>query len=111
MKPVRLQRSRAKGSKLTSPNGLPVVVVTRGTKWGNPFATAMDFDAWLRDGNAYHYFQLLPPRPHIDELSRRRLVILESLPAIRGKNLACWCKDGPCHADVLLALANREAQS
>ncbi len=30
------------------------------------------------------------------------------LPALRGKNLACWCAlDQPCHADVLLALANR----
>lgn len=26
----------------------------------------------------------------------------------RGKNLACWCKlDSPCHADVLLKLANK----
>lgn len=26
---------------------------------------------------------------------------------LRGKNLACWCKPGaPCHADVLLTLAN-----
>lgn len=26
---------------------------------------------------------------------------------LRGKNLACWCKSGmPCHADVLLELAN-----
>jgi hypothetical protein len=28
--------------------------------------------------------------------------------ALRGKNLACWCPlDQPCHADVLLELANR----
>jgi len=27
---------------------------------------------------------------------------------LRGKNLACWCAlDQPCHADVLLELANR----
>jgi hypothetical protein len=27
---------------------------------------------------------------------------------LRGKDLACWCKlDEPCHADVLLELANR----
>jgi len=27
--------------------------------------------------------------------------------ALRGKNLACWCAlDQPCHADVLLELAN-----
>lgn len=29
---------------------------------------------------------------------------------LRGKNLACWCPlDQPCHADVLLELANRPA--
>lgn len=27
---------------------------------------------------------------------------------LRGHDLACWCKPGaPCHADVLLELANR----
>jgi hypothetical protein len=26
---------------------------------------------------------------------------------LRGKNLACWCPlDQPCHADVLLEIAN-----
>ena len=26
---------------------------------------------------------------------------------LRGRNLACWCKQGePCHADVLLRVAN-----
>jgi hypothetical protein len=26
---------------------------------------------------------------------------------LRGKNLACWCPEGsPCHADVLLEIAN-----
>ena len=26
---------------------------------------------------------------------------------LRGKNLACWCPfDQPCHADVLLKIAN-----
>ncbi|HEX5183627.1 MAG TPA: DUF4326 domain-containing protein [Allosphingosinicella sp.] len=30
------------------------------------------------------------------------------MPELRGKNLACWCRlDAPCHADVLLELANR----
>ena len=30
------------------------------------------------------------------------------LDELRGKNLACWCKAGtPCHADVLLKLANQ----
>jgi hypothetical protein len=31
------------------------------------------------------------------------------LPELRGKNLACFCKPGePCHADILIELANRE---
>lgn len=30
---------------------------------------------------------------------------------LRGKNLACWCSlDQPCHADVLLKIANSPAQ-
>lgn len=29
------------------------------------------------------------------------------LDGLRGKNLACWCDlDQPCHADVLIELAN-----
>ncbi|MBS7698741.1 MULTISPECIES: DUF4326 domain-containing protein [unclassified Chelatococcus] len=29
--------------------------------------------------------------------------------ALRGKNLACWCTpDQPCHADILLKLANKD---
>ena len=29
---------------------------------------------------------------------------------LRGRDLACWCPlDQPCHADVLLELANGEA--
>ena len=33
--------------------------------------------------------------------------LVEALPRLRGKDLACWCRlDQPCHADVLLELAN-----
>jgi len=29
------------------------------------------------------------------------------VPELRGRDLACWCKPGaPCHADVLLEIAN-----
>jgi hypothetical protein len=34
------------------------------------------------------------------------------LVQLRGKNLACYCRIGqPCHADVLLELANRATRS
>ena len=33
--------------------------------------------------------------------------MIARLPELRGKNLACWCAlDQPCHADVLLDIAN-----
>ena len=33
--------------------------------------------------------------------------VKEIVAALRGKNLACFCPiDQPCHADVLLELAN-----
>jgi hypothetical protein len=42
-------------------------------------------------------------QPHTIEFR----IIAESLHELRGHDLACWCPlDQPCHADVLLALAN-----
>lgn len=41
------------------------------------------------------------------QLGERRAAILSRLPELRGRPLACWCAlDAPCHADVLLELAN-----
>jgi hypothetical protein len=40
-------------------------------------------------------------------LVHHRQCLLNALPALRGKNLACWCKPrDPCHGDVLLEIAN-----
>ena len=41
-------------------------------------------------------------------LEKEKLFILSTLHELKGKNLACWCKPGtPCHADVLLRMANQ----
>ena len=41
----------------------------------------------------------------------RRERLTELMGHLRGKNLACWCPIGsPCHADVLLELANAEPE-
>lgn len=41
------------------------------------------------------------------DIKAARLPIADQLDELRGKNLACWCPlDQPCHADVLLELAN-----
>lgn len=42
-----------------------------------------------------------------DAFAARRAMILSRLPELRGRDLACWCPPGcPCHADVLMRLAN-----
>jgi hypothetical protein len=79
------------------------VYVGRGSRWGNPDrvghpgvpdrATAVERFRWraLRDGH-FPYATLSRQRIRAD---------------LRGKNLACWCPlDEPCHADVLLEIAN-----
>ena len=94
--PVRIQRKRTRGFNLqnASPNGLPVVYVGRPTKWGNPFDNKWMFNHWLKSGSTLC-------------TDSRKNLILGSLEELRGKNLACWCKEGDsCHADVLLELAN-----
>lgn len=95
--PVRVQLRRTKGWRMP-PN---TVKVDRTTRWGNPFRagqwpfyTAADavrhFEKWVRG-----------------DMSMRSAGELPALADLRGKNLACWCKPGdPCHADVLLELAN-----
>lgn len=113
--PVRIQRKRTKGWR--KPEG--AVVVTRGTKWGNPFtiSDARDvghigtdaelaeycvrvFRRWL--GGATLFWEGA-------ESDKARKVMLDHLPDLRGKDLCCFCPlDQPCHADVLLEIANGE---
>lgn len=88
--PERIQRKRSKGWRI--PPG--AVYVGRPTKWGNPFPTAQQYQRWLLAG------------PMTVDDPRHR--ILSDIHELRGKTLACWCAPGsPCHADVLLELANR----
>ncbi len=92
------------------------VYVGRGTKWGNPFIVG---DLWENQGIdrrlAVRLFRyMLQGVPSFaafmfsTSILKNRLEILENIHELRGKNLACWCPlDQPCHADVLLELANK----
>jgi hypothetical protein len=74
------------------------VKVTRPSKWGNQFRVGIDGDAW-ECVKCY--------RASIGGLLRIKIV-----QELRGKNLACWCAlDSPCHADVLLQIANEERKA
>lgn len=123
-KPVRLQLSRVKGFDLQAhslaTNGLPAVNVARPSLFGNPFIhddSAVAVEAYRRHCvRGTQSFEMGPGKLQFaTRLHRNSLhhawpdwLRTEGLPALRGKNLACWCRPGqPCHADVLLDLSNR----
>ncbi len=98
--PTRIQRQRRAGWRM--PEG--AVVVSRPTVWGNPFPASPG-----GNGHATHLYRrwLAGYHPVHDA---RRAEILRRLPELKGKPLACWCAlEDPCHADVLIELANAAA--
>ena len=96
MTPKRIQRKRTKGWRM--PDG--AVYVGRPTKWGNPWAVGDVYDTPEPATRAqvvtwYRGVFMTPSR-------------VEQAKELRGKDLVCWCPlDQPCHADVLLEIANK----
>ena len=114
--PQRIQLSRKRGFNLQAVsmalNGLPAVNCARPGKWGNPYSIVQDVDRnWcvVEGGTAIAWHDLRENAiKHAIEL--HRWMMLEETKAavrneLRGHNLACWCGDGPCHADTLLELS------
>ena len=98
MMPRRVQRSRAKGSKLPP----ATVSVTRPGRFGNPYPTEAQFREALELALRG---ELVPGGQVFDD---RMQEIVRGLPKLRGFNLACFCRVGdPCHGDTLLEFANR----
>ena len=100
--PARLRLSRAKGYNLQrlsqETNGLPAVKVTRPGRWGNPFHVTKELP--LEEAIARYREALLA--------GKLSFAADDVRTQLRGKNLACWCPaGGPCHADILLEIANR----
>lgn len=100
-KPVRLQLSRRKGFDLQKlsreTNGLEVVVVSRPSKWGSPYPLKKESE---RANAIARYRAYLDANEKLGDEARKELA---------GKNLACWCKPGlPCHAEILLRVANSQ---
>ena len=87
--PIRIQRKRTKGWKMPE----NTVYVGRPTKHGNPFTIGVH---GTREDCIEKYKTWAAMRTN---------VIKEQL---KGKNLACFCPlDKPCHADILLKIANQ----
>jgi len=112
--PVRLQLSRRKGFDLQAlslvTNGLPAQGVARPGPWGNPFVvgrngTQDDCVRLYRVLLSGHVAMITAPHPNFQQVAR--VFVAEHIDELKNKNLACWCRAGmPCHADVLLELAN-----
>ena len=124
--PKRIQRKRTKGWTMPP----DAIYVGRPTKWGNPYTFTMmqarldelakvhrgeglrrlgarqmahdAFDSDLRYGPDSRWWWYGPHNGIIQ--------INGNLAALRGHDLACWCKPtDPCHADVLLEIANQRS--
>lgn len=119
--PERIQRKRTKGWKMPR----NAVYVGRPTIFGNPVVVN---ERCTAKNAARQYRKML----RVSQPALAKMIVHEdhspavlagigmilwreklraSLPKLRGKNLACWCPlDQPCHADVLLELANPNRQ-
>ncbi|WP_280371098.1 DUF4326 domain-containing protein [Nocardia wallacei] len=126
--PERIQLRRTAGWR--KPEG--ALVVARPSRWGNPFRLYREHHivgpAWNavranwgrlgRDEPLWTYISSSHPI-HVGEVVYKFRVLMEIrqrdepdrlrewLAPLRGHDLACWCPlDQPCHATVLLELAN-----
>ena len=93
--PDRIQLRRTKGWRKPA----EAVVVARPSRWGNPHRIeAPSVEAHRVSVDAYR-----------DDLMAGRLAVTvdDVRRELAGRDLACWCRpDLPCHADVLLEVAN-----
>lgn len=114
IKPVRVQLRRTKGWRMPD----NTVKVARPTRFGNPWTVKAAIETGYGPERAQEYCVELfrewlttsDGLTHmLTDSDYLRRQIIEGLPELRGKNLACFCPPNtPCHADVLLELANKD---
>lgn len=74
------------------------IYVGRPSKWGNPFRIRVH--TLSQHEEAVNYY-----RGYLQNLIDTGYIL--SFDELRGHDLVCWCAPLPCHADVLLELANK----
>ncbi|CPT66826.1 Uncharacterised protein [Mycobacteroides abscessus subsp. abscessus] len=122
--PQRIQLRRSAGWR--KPEG--AISVTRPGRWGNPFkVVCAGTEPGLFSRRRERVWTVAGPGTFFQgtgthdwaaayavRLYRRWLLgsmkrVEDLVPLLRGHDLCCWCPlDAPCHADVLLELANQK---
>lgn len=113
MSPQRIQRKRVKGWRM--PEG--AVYVGRPTAWGNPFVpheaftlAGVQFAAVTQQESVDLYRRSVEGNDQGARFHRECPTSEYIREHLAGKDLACWCSlEVPCHADVLLSIANGDA--
>ncbi len=121
--PERIQQKRTRGWR--KPEG--AVSVARPSKWGNPYVvgrtlltlTGDSEEMFIGSFDRIQRIETISPRVAVDLyrllwLTNWNVADLKvprpaprDLRELRGRDLMCFCPLGqPCHADVLLELAN-----
>ena len=78
------------------------VLVDRTTKWGNIFKIGHPHP---RTGKPMTRKDAIAEyADRLDAIIHHGLLDLDEL---QGKDLVCWCAPLPCHADILLEMANK----
>lgn len=105
MTPQRIQQRRTKGWRKPE----RTVAVGRNTRFGNPYRLT-DLPPGGTDAEDRRIVVELFREMVTDPKARRDAHYPEPgfiRAALRGVDLMCWCPlDQPCHADVLLEIAN-----
>lgn len=86
--------------------GVPNLSDITCVDWAHAYATEL-YHSWLTSGSI-HGLARKPLRAWMGPLHTE---IHRRLPTLHGHDLACWCPPTlTCHADILLELANQEAE-
>ena len=94
-RPRRIQLRRTSGWRKPA----DAVVVSRPSRWGNPHP--------FREATPQERARVVELYRHDLEAGRLSFTEDDVRRELAGFDLACWCPlDGPCHADVLLEVAN-----
>ena len=107
--PSRIQRKRTKGWRM--PEG--TVYVGRPSRWGNEFEVSPKVSPEEAKNRfavhlaAYFGWESRMVAKAFYPWPVESTALKEWVKPLQGKDLACWCPlDQPCHADILLEIAN-----